>query len=78
MSFKVDDFKKDSNITSWRDWATVLDISIVYDYINVSKELQRYLAFVFAKETNTYMDIPFDLKTAPYIFHKHLHPAITR
>ncbi|KAA6379680.1 MAG: putative Transposon Ty3-G Gag-Pol polyprotein, partial [Streblomastix strix] len=77
ISFKGEDFKKVANITLRGDWATVLDISSVYNHIKVSEELQKYLAFTFAKETYTYIGMPFGLKTAPYIFHKHLHPAIT-
>ncbi|KAA6382492.1 MAG: putative Transposon Ty3-G Gag-Pol polyprotein, partial [Streblomastix strix] len=77
ISFKGEDFKKVANITLRGDWATVLDISSAYNHIKVSEELQKYLAFTFAKETYTYIGMPFGLKTAPYIFHKHLHPAIT-
>ncbi|KAA6372723.1 MAG: hypothetical protein EZS28_031751 [Streblomastix strix] len=76
ISFKGEDFKKVANITLRGDWATVLEISSFYNHIKVSEELQKYLAFTFAKETYTYIGMPFGLKTAPYIFHKHIHPAI--
>ncbi|KAA6357413.1 MAG: hypothetical protein EZS28_047061 [Streblomastix strix] len=76
ISFKGEDFKSEANITLRGDWATVLDIGSAYIHIKVSEELQKYLAFTFAKETYTYIGMPFGLKTAPYILHKHLHPAI--
>ncbi|KAA6403320.1 MAG: hypothetical protein EZS28_001149 [Streblomastix strix] len=41
------------------------------------EEHQKYLAFTFAKETYTYIGMPFGLQTALYIFHKHLHQSIT-
>ncbi|KAA6355249.1 MAG: hypothetical protein EZS28_049223, partial [Streblomastix strix] len=76
ISFKGEDFKKVANITLRGDWATVLDISSAYNHVKVSEELQKYLGFTFAKERCTYIGMPLGLKTAPYIFCKHLHPAV--
>ncbi|KAA6392246.1 MAG: hypothetical protein EZS28_012227 [Streblomastix strix] len=76
ISFKGDDFKKVGNITLRGDWATVLDISSAYNHNKVLEQLQKYVAFIFDKETYKYIGMPFSLKTASYIFHKHLHPAI--
>ncbi|KAA6365427.1 MAG: hypothetical protein EZS28_039044, partial [Streblomastix strix] len=51
--------QKVAKLTLGGYWASVLDISDAYNHIKVSKELQKYFAFTFAKETYTYIDMPF-------------------
>ncbi|KAA6370257.1 MAG: putative reverse transcriptase, partial [Streblomastix strix] len=75
-SFKSEDIKTVTQLSLINDWATVIDIHNAYNYIQVTKELQQFLAFAFNHQTYTYIEMPFGLKTAPFIFHKHLHPAI--
>ncbi|KAA6362348.1 MAG: putative reverse transcriptase, partial [Streblomastix strix] len=74
--FKSEDINTVTHLSLINDWATVIDIHNAYNHIQVAKELQQFLAFAFNHQTYTYIGMPFGLKTAPFIFHKHLHPAI--
>ncbi|KAA6402068.1 MAG: hypothetical protein EZS28_002402 [Streblomastix strix] len=77
LKYKSEDFRTVYNIAQRGDYGTTLDISSAYNHILVSDELQQFLAFQFKGKTYTYRGMPFGLKTAPFIFHKHLLPAIT-
>ncbi|KAA6393808.1 MAG: putative reverse transcriptase [Streblomastix strix] len=75
-SFKSEDIKTVTQLSLIKDWVTVIDIHNAYNHIQIAKKLQQFLAFAFNHQIYTYIGMPFGLKTAPFIFHKHLHPAI--
>ncbi|KAA6384965.1 MAG: hypothetical protein EZS28_019509 [Streblomastix strix] len=73
---KSEYFKTVTRLSLINDWATVIDIHSVYNHIQVAKELQQIMAFAFNHQTYTYIGMPLGLKTAPFIFNKHLLPAV--
>ncbi|KAA6383484.1 MAG: putative reverse transcriptase, partial [Streblomastix strix] len=75
-SFKSEDIKTVTQLSLINDWATVINIRNAYNHIQVAKELQQFLAFTINYQTYTYIGMPFGLKTAAFIFLKHLQPAI--
>ncbi|KAA6396402.1 MAG: putative Transposon Tf2-6 polyprotein [Streblomastix strix] len=76
--FKMEDIQSLLTLVEQEDWACSIDIKSAYNHIQVSSELQPYLAFSVGKKTYTHIGMPFGISIAPRIFSKTLSPAIAK